>query len=265
MSQSGFVAGTWVHTDQGLIPIEQLEVGDRVLSMPEEGVGEKAYKRVVKTFKSPTKQKIMSPIEGIYCTDNHPFWVTKGQARPDGTWVSADQLNISDSLYQLAAVASEWDKEKPRYYAWKRDPYLLGGLYLIATDQDGIAIFLNKNDGVYLGDGAGIVDFRDGYPQQVLTNDKESYLGLHCYNSDIPTDGLAYKLLDKDKDKDKDKAEIQFYSDLLYRYILPDWADEDLDSNEGSAPFYDYVYNIEVEDYHTYFVGEAGIWVKSNL
>ena len=195
MSQSGFVAGTLVHTDQGLVPIEQLKVGDMVLSMPEEGVGEKAYKRVVKTFKSPTKQKIMSPIEGIYCTDNHPFWVTKGRGRSDGTWVRADQLNQTDRLYQLTEPAFGY-LERPRYHAWMRDPYGIGGLYLIATDQDGIAIFLDGNSGDWIGDqNVGMVDFRAGYPQQILTNDKESYLGRHCYISDLPEDTLEYKIL----------------------------------------------------------------------
>lgn len=30
--QSGFVAGTLVHTDKGLVPIQDIKVGDRVLS-----------------------------------------------------------------------------------------------------------------------------------------------------------------------------------------------------------------------------------------
>lgn len=55
-NQSGFVAGTLVHTDQGLVPIEQLKVGDLVLSMPEEGVGEKAYKKVLETLISENKK-----------------------------------------------------------------------------------------------------------------------------------------------------------------------------------------------------------------
>ncbi|MBL0231797.1 MAG: Hint domain-containing protein [Moraxellaceae bacterium] len=55
MTTSGFVAGTLVHTDKGLVPIEQLKVGDMVLSKHESGEGEQAYKRVVKTFKSAEK------------------------------------------------------------------------------------------------------------------------------------------------------------------------------------------------------------------
>ena len=34
---SCFVAGTLVHTDKGLVPIEQIKVGDLVLSRPEDG------------------------------------------------------------------------------------------------------------------------------------------------------------------------------------------------------------------------------------
>lgn len=32
-----FIAGTPVHTDKGLVPIEQIKVGDLVLSQPEQG------------------------------------------------------------------------------------------------------------------------------------------------------------------------------------------------------------------------------------
>jgi hypothetical protein len=48
MTASGFVAGTLVHTDKGLVPIEQLKVGDMVLSKHESGEGEQAYKPVVR-------------------------------------------------------------------------------------------------------------------------------------------------------------------------------------------------------------------------
>lgn len=38
MTISGFVAGTLVHTDKGLVPIEQIKVGDMVLSKHQSGV-----------------------------------------------------------------------------------------------------------------------------------------------------------------------------------------------------------------------------------
>jgi hypothetical protein len=36
-NNSGFVAGTLIHTQTGLKPIEQIQVGDFVLSKPESG------------------------------------------------------------------------------------------------------------------------------------------------------------------------------------------------------------------------------------
>lgn len=40
---AGFVAGTLVHTDKGLVPIQDLKVGDKALSKPEDGNGAMAY------------------------------------------------------------------------------------------------------------------------------------------------------------------------------------------------------------------------------
>lgn len=82
----GFIAGTLVHTDQGPLPIGQLKVGDLVLSAPESGEGQAAYKPVVKTLIS-SKQPIIrmtynSPevnepdkVYALTTAINHPFWI----------------------------------------------------------------------------------------------------------------------------------------------------------------------------------------------
>lgn len=45
-----FIAGTLVHTDKGLVPINKIKVGDRVLSRDENNPdAENVYKRVVST------------------------------------------------------------------------------------------------------------------------------------------------------------------------------------------------------------------------
>jgi hypothetical protein len=46
----GFVAGTLIHTKEGLRPIEDIQVGDWVFCRPEEGKGEPEYRQVVNTF-----------------------------------------------------------------------------------------------------------------------------------------------------------------------------------------------------------------------
>ena len=77
----GFVAGTLVHTQNGLVPIEQIKVGDWVLSKPESGEGETRYKRVVNTFTYEEKEvysvdfAIDDKLYSVIATGNHPFWI----------------------------------------------------------------------------------------------------------------------------------------------------------------------------------------------
>ncbi|WOE40423.1 hypothetical protein [Acinetobacter chinensis] len=48
---SGFVAGTLVHTDKGLMPIKDIKVGDMVLSLDQNNPdGELVYKPVMRTI-----------------------------------------------------------------------------------------------------------------------------------------------------------------------------------------------------------------------
>lgn len=62
-----FVAGTLVHTRDGLRPIEQIQVGDYVLSKPEDGNGETAYKRVVNTFEFEDKEAWFVSVHNTNC------------------------------------------------------------------------------------------------------------------------------------------------------------------------------------------------------
>jgi hypothetical protein len=96
-----FVAGTLVHTREGLRPIEQIKAGDYVLSKPEDGQGETAYKRVTRTFefeeqetwfvswydtgflhkarcnKEISREDFLKAYGNgfVITTPNHPFWV----------------------------------------------------------------------------------------------------------------------------------------------------------------------------------------------
>ena len=94
--EQGFVAGTLVHTDKGLVPIEQIKVGDRVLSKPESGEGELAYKPVVNTFEFEDKEvwfvevstvfsqsredmmsgKVKFSQDTFIVTPNNQFWIS---------------------------------------------------------------------------------------------------------------------------------------------------------------------------------------------
>ena len=84
-----FPAGTLVHTDKGLIPIEQIQSGDRVLSRAEHG-GENApteYRRITRAFCSGKRPLVRlsfrvdrqdgdSPaaVRHALMTANHPLW-----------------------------------------------------------------------------------------------------------------------------------------------------------------------------------------------
>lgn len=101
-SQAGgcFIAGTPVWTDRGLVPIEQLKVGDNVLSQPD-STGARAYRKVARTFSYEDKS-VVSVRYGVagddtvsysqYANGNHPFWV-KGAG-----WTRADLLEPGHEL-----------------------------------------------------------------------------------------------------------------------------------------------------------------------
>ncbi|CAH1207692.1 hypothetical protein PAECIP111893_02757 [Paenibacillus plantiphilus] len=90
-----FTAGTKVLTDEGEKPIEDIVVGDKVLSRNEE-TGEQAYKEVTHLYRN-NKEIIYELTVGdqvIETTDNHPFWV-EGKG-----WVLAVDLQVGDKLQQ---------------------------------------------------------------------------------------------------------------------------------------------------------------------
>ncbi|KJD42567.1 polymorphic toxin-type HINT domain-containing protein [Paenibacillus terrae] len=90
-----FTAGTKVQTDEGEKNIEDIEVGDKVLSK-DETTGEVAYKEVTTTFNHETNEIYIIYVgdQTIEATYNHPFWV-------DGKgWTFVKDLQIGDLLVQ---------------------------------------------------------------------------------------------------------------------------------------------------------------------
>jgi hypothetical protein len=188
-----FVAGTLVHTKEGLVPIEQIRVGDWVLSQPEQK-GERAYKRVVKTFEFEDREVIAvdylkdgKPGGGFVVAGNHPFWVQ------NAGWTRADYLQGGEILELADGSACKVFNQSP----------------LERTTEKGVA-WMEGMIHSTRGDGFGrTVDMRQGTPR-------------FSYES-VPND----------------VTESEYG---LYRTK---------------------VYNIEVEDYHTYYVGEIGAWVHN--
>lgn len=262
MNNAGFVAGTLVHTDKGLVPIQELKIGDKVLSKDESGEGELVYKPVIRTIKSATKQKIISPVEGVYCTDNHPFWThVSGEDKP--RQVAAEFVTSNDIVHH---IFPERDRQGEvldifgRYREEVRDPYQIGGNYVIATSNPKVALYMGVCNDKHAGPGEiniGVVDFRNGKAVEVLTNDEDSFLRDYSYSKD---GSEPYAKFNKflDKANPEHRVEIEYYRKLLEAYRVPDWERNFRSSSNAHT---EYVYNIEVADTHTYFVGPLGIRV----
>jgi len=104
---SCFIAGTIVRAQTGLMPIETLQAGDRVLARDQDS-GELSYKVVVRTTIRPASKLVRIEAGGdeITTTLGHPFWV-------DGHgWKMAKELTAGDRLHSLGG-AVRIDKVEP--------------------------------------------------------------------------------------------------------------------------------------------------------
>lgn len=224
-----FVAGTLVHTDKGLVPIEQIKVGDMVLSKPKNGEGELTYKPVLKIFDFEGKEIWIVKFTSIGCypdemfqsgkvthcadliigTPNHPFWVV------------GEILYYDD--FQLVL------HQKPY---WARLDQL--GKYTVVLRADGILACVFAVQPVFQMTNQDC-GFLQGYP----LGDWWEYGDEDGYFIDFTRTPLvsSYKVSNNSA------------------FSLP---------NDGDWCFpvkKEKVYNLEVADYHTYFVGQRGIFV----
>ena len=300
MNSSGFAAGTLVHTDKGLVPIQDIKVGNMVLSRDEHNSdGELAYKRVLNTFMSSQKQKIVrvayntvkdevtdarvkevedseqfySPDEQtevfyIYCTENHAFW-TKEEG-----WLSAVDLAQNDKEYRDKDYSLVTHNNRPIF----QTSFYTFSTPLIRTSIEDIAI---QRD--HLSDEPGdiynFIDFSEGKPvilknvdvyksaQYNWWDERQDHIDLsensnHRFVKEIQTDDdfrmvqNAYLHDEGLLDKDGWTGAYEKLTDEERKY-------HSAKSNEEQY-YLATVYNIEVEDYHTYFVGEHGVWVQGS-
>ncbi|WP_197490394.1 Hint domain-containing protein [Halothiobacillus diazotrophicus] len=224
---SCFVAGTLVHTREGLVPIERIKVGDWVLSKPQSGEGEPNYKQVKKTFRSENQEvmfveiipiaelerakKIQKEIQGkeglstlirnemkqyLVATPNHPFWVN------EVGWLEASEIDPSDNL-EVQLVTGE-----PAYMGEGHR----GSLYQTQITE-GVVWFE-----FYDMHGYGMipVDLRHGEPQ----------------------------------------------ADINWSALQPQ-PDSEMGQGYPETELRQTVYNLEVVDYDTYYVGRMGVWVRN--
>ena len=248
-----FIAGTLVHTDKGLVPINKIKVGDRVLSRDENNPdAENVYKRVVSTFKSAEKKRIIHQCyltqEGygyLFCTEDHPIWVDhlvdavedeNGKLIPERTyneWVPALYLS-SDEEHVLRTVDND---------------------YAVVQSFETVS----KATSILGKNCIGLWDNRYGeYADEFITVTEDDYtIWEQGYEIDI-IDGVRQVV---------PKPSMLLPNEKVCCYMPgeePEYYGEPVEIPEDEGKDYcAYVYNIEVEDTHTYFVGAAGIWVHN--
>lgn len=243
-TESGFVAGTLVHTDNGLVAIDKLKVGDNVLSRVENNPeAELAYKKVLSTFKSAQKKKIIyvnylneKGSGYFFCTENHPFWVDE--------YIDVKQ-DTTKPLVWLPAI----DLEGTELHVFRTFD---GDRTVVNTFEDNAkqitAMSCNPKWGTLTNpsDPYGIVDFSSGKPE-LLGGGGPRFISATHHTFGCLIDTEAVKMFPATDDI----PEIQ-------AFIM-----HDIEKNGCNGDYHDHVYNITVEDNHTYFVGHTGIWVKT--
>ncbi len=96
---SCFLAGTKIWTQQGRVPIEQIKIGDRVLSQDPD-TGELTFQLVLNTTLRPPSSMIKITVDGedIFTTLGHPMWVSEKR------WRMAKLLEVGDQLHGLSGI-----------------------------------------------------------------------------------------------------------------------------------------------------------------
>ncbi len=94
--KNSFVGGTLIHTEFGLIPINEISIGDRVWSYNEE-TGKKSLQEVIHLVSGDgTKELVDIELlsgEVVTTTGNHPFYLPEL-----ATWTNASDLNDTSVL-----------------------------------------------------------------------------------------------------------------------------------------------------------------------
>lgn len=224
-----FVAGTLVHTDKGLVPIEDIKIGDLVLSKAEDGNGPNRYQRVVNTFKTADREvwhvscarhsdenlKVYQ-LEEYVVTPEHPLRligkiddnINPWQFKPNETARWASVRDLADMLYS-------------------------GDIYVVES-IDGVILTLWNIDLL-----------------RKMLNPLQAVVVSH----EDPDDSGQGHLIDFET------ATAHQYIDRERDHVLID-TERDLEE-EKFPPYTTTVYNLEVENDHTYFVGRHGLWVHN--
>lgn len=244
---TGFVAGTLVHTEKGLVSIQEIKVEDRVLSQSDE---QYTYQPVISTSKAIEKQQLylLRYIDNYIAPhEDDPFAQTMNLEgmlpskiytevfTNQKIWINEDidnEINEGwQSIFKLNGGEQITFKDK-----------ILGGVVsvdpLMQTYIDQV-FFLHTN-GDYV---SVIVDMRN--------NELKMYYIAHLVLS-------AYKNIFR-RDEHPPLADYIIIGDLEKHVFLKDII-QFLHNPQFNFAF-ESVFNIQLDDSSTYFIGKNGLWV----
>lgn len=247
-----FAAGTLVHTQEGLRPIEQIKVGDYVLSKPEIGFGEVSYKRVINTFEyedkevwyieawMPDSQRLNTDedrpnhIAMLVVTGNHPFWVVNADA-----FYPRENVDLSDATDAYPS-------------AWLRADELEEGIVLQAHDNRYAQIKEVKKL-IRMGT-PGYGWYRDEWEQDYME-----------YGWVVNVNGQRPARCSGVLPGEPELVPLDVNAKSRFSFKQAIFLNDGVDWEEGNDDIYltTKVYNLEVEDNHTYFVDHMGVWVHN--
>ncbi len=244
--ESGFVAGTLVHTDKGLVPIEQIKVGDLVLSKAESGVGGVSYRPVIKTMNFGNKEiyeicyastiivdgKEQIVISHEFLTADYPIWIV------DHGWIAARELKGGETAL-LAKGGSNV-------------VYSMDNLY--QTTVAGIAYGYGWSGG---NTPEKFVDFKSGTSIISYSNtpvDCTDYAYVAINSGVTRSNGYTFvnRLGRGIGCGDEDRPDFRIFE------VVPDVL---MNINGTVETFKWSVFNIEIQENHTYLVGSSALWV----
>ncbi len=268
-SHACFVGGTLVHTEKGLVPIEQIKIGDKILSRSEKDNGtnkEKIFNKATNVIKTenasvyvldferyidsslPMREKIRLGVEllnlpyyhiSLLLTESHPFW-TQNRGWVQAKDLTTDDIVISKDGHLYSPVLGR---------GYENDSSCLTPIFTTNIENKGFIPYYDEDAGKAYG---YLIDLTTGKQDIQSTQYAPVLSKIFAKNQN-----WKQNLLDQTPAEHRDRAE--FYGFRTGGWIDPDtitWA-------EGEGPLTMTVYNIEVADTHTYFVGEAGIWVHN--
>lgn len=159
---------------------------------------------------------------------------------------------------------------------------------MLKTTIPEVAVKVDRYSGRPSSEGVifNVIDFSSGKPV-LLTNipklpgyhsvddQRTDWSQEHIHLSDDPTDPMVKQFSAEQHfyingdvyDYENGRFKENEYGEYNDENYAAEWTEEEIAEDdrkrEGNSYYMATVYNIEVEEYHTYFVGKTGVWVKS--